>query len=76
MRIKFLQRCHCAQGYYGLHCMQRILDCNSGSSEICGHGTCINQKNGIKCICDQVIILNELLLFKIKKQYRKMYHTF
>lgn len=48
-------RCQCMSGFYGIHCTKRSLDCNSGTTEICGHGFCINQKNGVKCICDQVI---------------------
>lgn len=35
-------------------CNRKPTDCNSGGSEICGHGTCIPQNNeaGYKCLCD------------------------
>ena len=30
-------------------------DCSAGSNEeLCGHGTCVNQGNSYKCLCEQV----------------------
>ena len=49
-------RCHCAPNYYGIHCTENSNDCSAGSNEeLCGHGTCVNQGNGYKCLCEQVI---------------------
>ncbi|XP_030748736.1 cubilin-like [Sitophilus oryzae] len=47
-------RCLCQNGWIGIHCNRKPTDCNSGGSEICGHGTCIPQNNdvGYKCLCD------------------------
>ena len=47
--------CHCAPGYYGIHCTQRSNDCSSGTNqELCGHGTCVDDHvSGHTCICEQ-----------------------
>ncbi|KAL1132416.1 hypothetical protein AAG570_010371, partial [Ranatra chinensis] len=48
--------CKCPNGWYGLHCTQRIYDCSRESSrDLCGHGICIPQGGtgrGFACICD------------------------
>ena len=50
-------RCHCAPNFYGIHCTENANDCSAGSNEeLCGHGTCVNQGNGYKCLCEQVVI--------------------
>ncbi|XP_060536860.1 cubilin [Cylas formicarius] len=47
--------CLCPDPWIGLHCTRKSSDCSSGSTDICGHGTCIPQNNaaGYKCLCDQ-----------------------
>ena len=66
----FAFRCQCAPGWYGVHCTISSTDCNSGS-DLCGHGICVSQKNGYKCICDQVhlfiSLVNEYLYIMITK---------
>ena len=48
-------RCHCAPDHYGIHCTENSNDCSAGTNEeLCGHGTCVNQGNGYKCMCEQV----------------------
>ncbi|CAH1121617.1 unnamed protein product [Ceutorhynchus assimilis] len=48
-------QCQCPNTWIGVHCNRKKSDCNTGGSEICGHGTCISQNNeiGYKCLCDQ-----------------------
>lgn len=59
MNIPGSYRCRCTADWHGLHCNSRHDDCTDASnSEICGHGTCVNQPRNqpgqpkFKCICD------------------------
>nr|CAD7455080.1 unnamed protein product [Timema tahoe] len=49
--------CVCRQGFYGTHCTLKTNDCSaSSSSDLCGHGVCVNQisaTRGFTCICKQ-----------------------
>jgi len=48
-------RCHCPPNFYGIHCTDKANTCSSGSNfETCGHGTCVDTRDGVNCICDQV----------------------
>ncbi|GFY69656.1 cubilin [Trichonephila inaurata madagascariensis] len=51
--------CTCPPNWYGIHCTQQHDDCSSAShQELCGHGTCIDEKRAVpgqpryRCICD------------------------
>lgn len=53
--------CRCMNGWYGIHCTQRTVDCLASSSyNLCDHGVCVhtNDANGYRCICDQGWISN------------------
>lgn len=39
-------------GYQGIHCQRQNIDCASGGSELCGHGTCLQTGATYKCLCD------------------------
>ncbi|XP_036358468.1 cubilin-like [Octopus sinensis] len=52
-------RCQCSADWHGIHCSTRHDDCTgSSSSELCGHGTCVNVKRQqpnqpkYSCICE------------------------
>lgn len=46
--------CRCKGGFFGVHCTEKEKDCLKASArELCDHGSCINTKTGIECICDQ-----------------------
>ena len=51
--------CTCAPGFYGVHCRDQSNTCSSGtSSEMCGHGTCVDTPSSsgstpYTCICDE-----------------------
>ncbi|CAH0562353.1 unnamed protein product [Brassicogethes aeneus] len=47
--------CSCLPNFYGIHCTKKTGSCTEGSTDMCGHGTCVpqNNQNGYKCICDQ-----------------------
>ncbi|GFT91867.1 cubilin homolog [Trichonephila clavipes] len=51
--------CTCPPNWYGIHCTQQHDDCSTAShQELCGHGTCIDEKRALpgqpryRCICD------------------------
>ncbi|CAL1282886.1 unnamed protein product [Larinioides sclopetarius] len=51
--------CNCPANWFGIHCTQQHDDCSSAShQELCGHGTCIDEKRALpgqpkyRCICD------------------------
>ncbi|GIZ03897.1 cubilin [Caerostris extrusa] len=53
------RNCTCATNWYGIHCTQQYDDCSTAShQELCGHGTCIDEKRAVpgqakyRCICD------------------------
>lgn len=53
--------CRCMNGWYGVHCTQRTVDCLASTSyNLCDHGVCVhtNDANGYRCICDQGWISN------------------
>ncbi|XP_037091351.1 cubilin homolog [Pollicipes pollicipes] len=46
--------CQCPSGWYGQRCTERSSNCSSANErQLCGHGTCVSQADGHKCICEQ-----------------------
>ncbi|BFZ22426.1 hypothetical protein BsWGS_25465 [Bradybaena similaris] len=55
-------RCQCTTNWFGIHCREQHYNCTRAShTELCGHGTCVNEVNehsnqagqfSYRCICD------------------------
>merc|ERR1711988_1078685 len=50
--------CHCGPNFFGKHCGETHDDCTGDHSELCGHGTCVNEERveegdpHYSCTCD------------------------